>query len=292
MPFIVTLLSDFGSGSPYPAQMKVVLASSCEAMLIDITHDVPRHDIRAGAYLLAAVARTTPAGTVHLAVVDPGVGTTRRPLIIASGGQVFIGPDNGLLLPAANRAGRPRAFEIIAPEILQSVSSSTFHGRDIFAPLAARLVRGTPPQALGCAVEDFVDLTLEAGRRVGNALLGEVLYVDAFGNLITNIPAGELGRDGAVIHLTVGRRRARAAAVRTYGDVARGDIAVVPGSDGLLEIAVREGSAAAHFASGRGAKVQIVLARRGTSPSPMTLAKKEQSGRRAGIGEGDGFADA
>src|SRR3989442_7556138 len=239
--------------------MKAVLASSCEAVLIAITHDVPRHDVRAGAYLLAAVARTTPAGTVHLAVVDPGVGTTRRPLIVASGGQVFIGPDNGLLLPAANRAGRPQAFEIIAPEILQSVSSSTFHGRDIFAPLAARLVRGTPPQTLGRAVEDFVDLTLEGGRRGGNALRGEVLYVDTFGNLITTIPAGELGRDGAVIHLTVRRRPARAAAARTYGDVARGGNAVVPGRDGLLEIALREGNAAAHLSAGPATKVRLVM---------------------------------
>ena len=281
MPVIVTLLSDFGSGSPYPAQMKAILASWCEAVLIDITHDVPRHDVRAGAYLLAAVARTTPAGTVHLAVVDPGVGTTRRPLLVASGGQVFIGPDNGLLLPAAKRVGRPQAFEIIAPEILQSVSSSTFHGRDIFAPLAARLVRGTPPQALGRAVEDFVDLTLEVGRRAGNALRGEVLHVDTFGNLITNIPAGELGRDGTVIRLTVGRRRARAAAARTYGDVARGDIAVVPGSDGLLEIAVREGSAAEHFAAGRATRVRMEMrAPQGSSPT-RTAARRSGLTRRS-----------
>src|SRR3989442_10078717 len=271
MPVIVTLLSDFGSGSPYPAQMKAVLASWCEAVLIDITHDVPRHDVRAGAYLLAAVARTTPAGTVHLAVVDPGVGTTRRPLLVASGGQVFIGPDNGLLLPAAKRVGRPQAFEIIAPEILQSVSSSTFHGRDIFAPLAARLVRGTPPQVLGRAVEDFVDLTLEGGRRVGNALRGEILYADTFGNLITNIPAAEPRREGAGIHLTVGRRRARAAAARTYGDVARGGIAVVPGSDGLLEIAVREGSAAEYFTAGRATRVRMEMrAPQGSSPTRTT----------------------
>ena len=281
MPVSVTLLSDFGSGSPYPAQMKAILASWCEAVLIDITHDVPRHDVRTGAYLLAAVARTTPAGTVHLAVVDPGVGTTRRPLLVASGGQVFIGPDNGLLLPAAKRVGRPQAFEIIAPEILQSVSSSTFHGRDIFAPLAARLVRGTPPQALGRAVEDFVDLTLEVGRRAGNALRGEVLHVDTFGNLITNIPAGELGRDGTVIRLTVGRRRARAAAARTYGDVARGDIAVVPGSDGLLEIAVREGSAAEHFAAGRATRVRMEMrAPQGSSPT-RTAARPSGLTRRS-----------
>src|SRR5207247_7114244 len=144
MPLIVTLLSDFGSGSPYPGQMKAVLASSCDAVFIDITHDIPRHDVRAGAYVLSAVARTTPAGTVHLAVVDPGVGTTRRPLIVASGGQCFVGPDNGLLLPAAKRVGRPHAYVIQAPEILHGVASSTFHGRDLFAPVAAQLVLGTP----------------------------------------------------------------------------------------------------------------------------------------------------
>lgn len=259
MPQIITLLSDFGSSSPYPAEMKAVLASSCEAVCIDITHDVPRHDLRTGAYILSAVARTTPAGTVHLAVVDPEVGTTRRPLIIASGGQFFVGPDNGLLLPAATRLGRPIAFEIIAPEILQGVTSPTFHGRDVFAPAAARLVRGAPPQALGRAIDDFVDLTLGTGRRVGNALRGEVLYVDAFGNLITNIPAGEVRRDGTLIDLTVGRRRTRAAAAQTYADVARGAIAVVSGSDGLLEVAVREGSAATRFSADRGAKVRIVF---------------------------------
>src|SRR5437667_344686 len=123
MPLIITLLSDFGSGSPYPGQMKAVLASSCDAVFIDITHDIPRHDVRAGAYVLSAVARTTPAGTVHLAVVDPGVGTTRRPLIVASGGQCFVGPDNGLLLPAAKRVGRPHAYVIQAPEILGSVAT-------------------------------------------------------------------------------------------------------------------------------------------------------------------------
>src|SRR2546428_7164754 len=111
MPGIVTLLTDFGSSSPYPAEMKAVLASSCEAVLIDITHDVPRHDVRAGAYLLAAVARTTPAGTGPLAVVDPGGGTARRPLILASRGPGVIRPGKGLLLPAGEPARPPRTFQ-------------------------------------------------------------------------------------------------------------------------------------------------------------------------------------
>lgn len=145
---IVTLLSDFGSGSPYPAQMKAAVAGLCHATLIDISHDVRRHDVRMGAYLLASVAPHAPAGTVHLAVVDPGVGTARRPLIVIAGGQFFVGPDNGLLIPAARRVGNPRVFEITAPEILRPDTSTTFHGRDIFAPAAGRLA-GPPARVSG-----------------------------------------------------------------------------------------------------------------------------------------------
>jgi len=259
LPTIITLLSDFGSGSPYPAEMKAVLAGQCEAVLIDITHDVPRHDVRTGAYLLAAVARSTPAGTVHLAVVDPGVGTARRPVVVISGGQSFVGPDNGLLLPAARRVGRPRVYEITAPDIVQASGSSTFHGRDIFAPAVARLARGTPPDALGRPVDRFVDLDLGVGRRTRGALTGTVIYVDAFGNLVTNIPAAALMPDGRPVGVTVGRRRLRAVAARTYGDVPSGRVAVVPNSDGLLEVAVREGSAAARLAAARGSTVTITL---------------------------------
>lgn len=259
MPVIVTLLSDFGSGSPYPAEMKAALVSLCEASLIDITHDVPRHDIRTGAYLLSAVARSTPAGTVHLAVVDPGVGTARRPIIVSSGGQSFVGPDNGLLLPAAKRVGRPRVYEITGPDILQGPVSSTFHGRDIFAPAAARLVQGTPPDALGRTVDAYVDLDLGAGRRRGAALAGEVIYVDAFGNLITNIPAEALVADGRPVAVTVGRRRLRAVSATAYGDVPSGSVAVVPNSDGLLEVAVREGSAASRLSATRGSLVTITV---------------------------------
>lgn len=256
MSVIVTLLSDFGSASPYPAQLKAVLASSCDAVLIDITHDIPRHDVRAGAYVLSAVARTAPAGTVHLAVVDPGVGTARKPLLVSSGGQWFVGPDNGLLLPAARRLGDPRVYEMTAAD-LGGAGSSTFHGRDVFAPAAARLVRGTPADALGRPLKRFVDLDLGTGRREGGALIGEVIYVDAFGNLITNIPASALDADAGSVTLAAGRRRGEALAARTYGDVAPGGLVVVQGSDGLLEVAVREGSAAERLAIGPGATIRI-----------------------------------
>ncbi len=257
MPPIVTLLSDFGNRSPYPAQMKAVLAASCDAVLIDITHDVPRHDLRTGAYLLAAVAQTTPAGTVHLAVVDPGVGTARRPLVVVGGGQFFVGPDNGVLLPAARRLGPPRAYEITAPALTRGAGSATFHGRDIFAPAAARLAAGALPEGLGRPVAEFTDLDLGAGRREGTVLAGEVIYVDAFGNLITSISSSLLASDGTPVRVMVGHKRSPATAARTYGEVAAGRVVVVPASDGLLEVAVREGSAAERFAASRGAPVRI-----------------------------------
>lgn len=189
--------------------------------------------------------------------MDPGVGTTRKPILVVSGGQFFVGPDNGLLVPAATRIGRPQVFEITADEILQRATTSTFHGRDIFAPVAARVAGGTPPDALGHAVEAFVDLTLPTGRRDGNALLGEVLYIDAFGNLITSIPATALPADPRV-QLVIGNQRSHANAATTYGDVVRGAVAIVAGSDGLLEVAVREGSAAQRFHARPGSPVRII----------------------------------
>ena len=263
MPAIVTLLSDFGSRSPYPAQMKAVLAGSCDAVFIDITHDVPRHDVRTGAYLLAAVAPTTPAGTVHLAVVDPGVGTARHPLIVTGGGQFFVGPDNGLLLPAAKRLGGPQVFHMNAQGIGGGKVSPTFHGRDLFAPAAARLVAGAPPQRLGRPTTEFVDLDLGASRKNGAAVIGHVIYVDGFGNLITTIPSSTLVADGRSVRVVVGRKRSTATLERTYGDAAPGRVVVVPGSDGLVEVAVREGSAAEHFAASQGTSVRIeALARK------------------------------
>jgi S-adenosylmethionine hydrolase len=271
------LLSDFGSSSHYPAQMKAVLAASCDAVFIDITHDVPRHDLRTGAYLLAAVAPTTPAGTVHLAVVDPGVGTARRPLIVTGGGQFFVGPDNGLLLPAAKRLGPPRVYEIDARDVAGDRVSTTFHGRDLFAPVAACLVAGTPPSKLGRLTAEFVDLDVGAAHQNGTALSGRVIYVDAFGNLITTIASSAVAADGRPVRVIVGRKRSAATVQRTYGDVAAGGVVVVPGSDGLLEVAVREGSAAEHFAASLGTSVRIEGAHRSNRGNRRNRAKVDHA---------------
>jgi S-adenosylmethionine hydrolase len=254
---VVTLLSDFGSASPYPGQMRSVLAARTDATLVDISHDVPRHDVRTGAYLLRAVAAHALAGTVHLAVVDPGVGTARRPLIVRSGGQDFVGPDNGLLLPAARRVGIPRVFVITDERLLRGAGSQTFHGRDLFAPAAALLAAGTPPGALGVPAPEAVELHLGAGRREGRTLIGTVAYVDPFGNVITDIPAGLLPPAGRGVEVRLGRRRLRATVRSTYGEAARGRLVVVPGSDDLVEVALREGDAAARLGARPGAAVTI-----------------------------------
>jgi S-adenosylmethionine hydrolase len=193
---------------------------------------------------------------VHLAVVDPGVGTQRRPLIVAAGGQWFVGPDNGLLMPAAHRLGSARAYEITAPDIIRAGVSPTFHGRDIFAPAAARLARGAPPDALGGAVGECAGLDFGTGHQEGPALVGRIIYVDAFGNLVTNIPA-ELLSTGMAVRLAVGRRTANGATAGTYGDVSAGTVAAVRGSDGFVEVAVREGSARIRFDAACGSPVRI-----------------------------------
>ncbi len=257
---LLTLLSDFGSRSPYPAAMKAVVAARVSARLVDISHDVRRQDIREGAFLLASVAPWCPAGTVHLAVVDPGVGTARRALAVASGGQYFVGPDNGLLIPAARRVGTPRAYGLSDDVGLPSISS-TFHGRDLFAPAAARLLSGEPPSRLGLPVGDPVDLSLPRGGRRGGVLAGEIIYVDPFGNLVTSIP-GTLVEPEEGFRLRTRRGSWRLRRRATYGDAARGDLVLVSGSEGLLEIAVREGDAAARTGLRAGSRVELHAVRK------------------------------
>ncbi len=252
---LLTLLSDFGSRSPYPAAMKAVVAARVEVRFLDISHDVRRHDVREGAFLLAAVAPFCPAGTVHLAVVDPGVGTARRPLVVASGGQCFVGPDNGLLLPAARRLGQPRAFHL-DPAVALPSASSTFHGRDLFAPAAARLLLGEPPARVGRPIDDPVELPAPQGERRGEVVRGQVLYVDPFGNLITNIPV-ELAAPHEVFTLRTARGAWPLRLRATYGSGTRGELLLVPGSEGLLEIAVREGSAAARTGLRAGSALRL-----------------------------------
>jgi S-adenosylmethionine hydrolase len=252
-PPIVTLLTDFGAGSGYPAQVKgVLLRALPEVRIVDLSHDVPAFDVLAGALLLEACVPAFPAGAVHLAVVDPGVGTARRPVcVVDPEGRRFVGPDNGLFTPFLGEGSRVRLLS--APGVVPSPASATFHGRDLFAPVAAWLASGGEPTLLGPEVADPARLDWPRASRRGDELHGATLAADLFGNLVTSIRASDL--DGAVTSSWVGDRRARW--VRTFGEGAKGELLALVGSGGRVEIAVREGSAAARLGAARGLPVRL-----------------------------------
>lgn len=253
----VTLTTDIGWA--YAAQMKAALAHGApRAVVVDVTHEVPRHAIAEGAFLLAHVAPQFPAGSVHVAVVDPGVGGARDPIAVATrDGSFLVGPDNGVLHPAAERMGTRAVVELqralLAP---RGPSSATFEGRDVFAPAAARLAGGTRLSSLGSSHE-LHPLRLPRATKDGAAIEGEVLYVDPFGNAITNIP-GPAVPSRQTVALRVGRGRVRRVPLRrTYEDAARGTALVLVSSFGLVEVAVREGSAAERFGLSRRVSVRL-----------------------------------
>jgi S-adenosylmethionine hydrolase len=253
---LFTLTTDFGAGSGYPAQMKGVLLSAAPgAVVVDVSHDVPRHDVLAGALLLEACLPWFPGEAIHLAVVDPGVGTSRRALCVSGVvGRALLAPDNGLVTPFLVEGAR--AHEILPGRAVGPPRSATFHGRDLFAPAAAWLARGGDPSELGPIVADPVRLPWPAVVRRGRELVGEALAADPFGNVVTSIREADLG-GAAVVEAHAGRYRVRW--VRTYGEGSPGELLALVGSGGRVEIAVREGSAAAVLGAVRGATVRLVL---------------------------------
>jgi S-adenosylmethionine hydrolase len=243
---IITLITDFGTVDGYVGEMKGVLYSLApDAEVVDITHDVPPQDVERGRLTVARVWRRYPAGTVHLVVVDPGVGSTRAGLAVESDGRFLVGPDNGVLSPALLVPGA-RVVELHVPP----AASHTFHGRDVFAPAAAALARGDSLDGFAPATAPIVRRTPEAIRRADGAIEGEVILVDRFGNAMTNL----IARPGATI--VVGPRRFRVQ--RTYADVVSGEALALVGSSGFVEIAVRDGSAAAMLGLTRGYRVTLV----------------------------------
>jgi len=246
---IITILTDFGSSDSYVAEVKAALLSYAPgATLVDVSHAVSPGDVRAGQYLLHRSWGRFPIGTVHLAVVDPGVGTPRRALAAQISGHRFVGPDNGLLsiLPDDTR--------YVSLPVLRD-ASPTFHARDVFAPAAARLAVGARLEELGPVVTDRIALPLPGPRVEDGLLVGEILHVDRFGSLVSNVPCEALIR-GA--HVTVAGG-AVGALRRTFGDVERGHPVAYCGSGGTVEIAVRDGSAAELLGAGVGAAVTAQL---------------------------------
>ena len=246
MGSLITLLTDFGISDSYVAEVKGVLLTALpDATLVDVTHQVPPGDLRAGQYLFTRAWRRFPAGTVHLVVVDPGVGTARRALAAQAAGHCFVAPDNGLL---SSLSGDATFVSLPIPP----AAAPTFHARDVFAPAAARLALGTPLDDLGDEVSDPLRVPLPEPRLDGVAWLGEVVYIDRFGTLVSNLPAIDVepGVRIVVEGNDVGSLR------RTFGDVEPGQLVAYAGSGGDVEIAVRGGSAARLLGVGVGAEVR------------------------------------
>jgi S-adenosylmethionine hydrolase len=264
--FPLAIITDFGYRDHYAGAMKGVIASIApSAAVIDITHGIPAQSIVSGAIALRESWAFFPARTVFLAVVDPGVGGPRAPIAIETGaGARLVGPDNGLLWPAASQAGIKRIVKLTSTRHRLNHVSATFHGRDIFAPAAAYLWRGTPISALGPALRASSIVQLELPRPVDSArkLRGEVIYVDGFGNLVSNIDRRAAEQFGARFrHKSLSVRIGGGAAMRlfnAYGDAPKGAPLATFGSFGLLEVAVRDGNAATYFGAGPGSSVSVV----------------------------------
>ena len=250
---VITLTSDFGLHDGYVAAMKgAMLAIAPDATLMDVSHRVPPQDVASGAYVLSTAYRYFPTGTVHLAVVDPGVGSARRAIVVDTSEYLFVGPDNGLFSAVFEREMKWKVVEIRNTAFFSPAVSPTFHGRDIFGPVAAHLSNGVPAEELGPPVADPNRLDLWKVHPYGNEVVGRIVHVDGFGNAISNLGRQHVG-DGEV-RVRIGKTMFDGIS-RTYADVPEGEALVLYGSEDTLEVAINGGNAARKLGLRRGDRV-------------------------------------
>jgi S-adenosylmethionine hydrolase len=238
---VITLLTDFGTADYFVGAMKgAILSVNRQAIIADITHEVPPQDIQSAAFSLLAAYNTFPAGTIHVAVVDPGVGSARRKIIVSAGGHFFVGPDNGLFTYIYDRESSCEIFHVTAEKYFRQPTSTTFHGRDIFAPVAAALSTGVEVEAFGAKVNDEVRLENSLVPEVKNGRVeGRIIHIDRFGNCITNITRDVFDVGNLVINgETISKFR------EYYADSDRNELFAIWGSAGFLEISMNGSSAA------------------------------------------------
>ena len=256
---VIALLSDFGTRDHYAGTMKGVMLSICpDATLVDITHEVPPHDVLDGALQLAAAARYFPAGTIFLAVVDPGVGSSRRGIAAEAGDYRFVAPDNGVLTAVLREWAPKKIVELTERRYARPTVSRTFEGRDRFAPAAGWLAKGIQLTALGRPAPDYHHLDIPAPQIGDTSIAGEVLRVDRFGNLVTNIDrkSFEAAARSAKMQVTAGGHVV-GRLVATYADIQAGEICALFGSTDHLELAANSESAAERLGLTRGAVVEV-----------------------------------
>lgn len=244
MSRIITLTSDFGLADHYVGSMKgVILGINNDVVIVDISHEIPKYDIVRAALLIGNFYAYFPKDTIHVVVVDPGVGSERKPIAIESEQGIFVGPDNGVFSLILEQ--ECSVYDISNPDFMLKDISSTFHGRDIFAPAAAHLSRGADINQIGGELSSPKLISINKPQVLESEIIGEVIYKDSFGNLITNIPGEMINEESQIIiddHIidTV---------ASSYNDVSSGDVLAIIGSSGFLEIAVNQGSASEHIKS-------------------------------------------
>ena len=256
----ISLTSDFGLKDPYVAEIKAVILTICPtASIIDVTHEVEKFSIRTGAFMLASVAPYFPKGTVHTAIVDPDVGTPRRPIIVETSQGFFVGPDNGLMMIAAEAQGIKQTRVIENKRLMLPYISNTFHGRDVFAPAAAHIANGSPLEEFGSKITDAVKPEFALVTRNRGSLEGEVLHVDDFGNIITNLPGKEIaGFEERLVQVEFPPHPPRQIKIsKAYADVDPQEPLALIGSHGYLEIALNRGNAARAFSVKTGNKITL-----------------------------------
>jgi S-adenosyl-L-methionine hydrolase (adenosine-forming) len=259
---MITLLTDFGTADYFvPAVKGVILSVNPHVQVVDLTHEVPAQDIASGAFTLGACYHNFPAGTVHVAVVDPGVGSERRAIVAQVGGHLFVGPDNGIFSYVYAREAAVRVFHAAREEFFRRPASPTFHGRDVFAPLAAWLSRGLSPEAVGPEIADYVRAGLPKPVITGARTQGSVIHIDRFGNCVTNFTERELTPAQAVTgaSLLVGGRRVAQFGTHFAQAARRDELMAYLGSAGYWEVALWHDSAAERLGVGRGAEAVLHL---------------------------------
>ena len=259
---VITLLTDFGARDYFVGAMKgVILSINPRATIVDLTHEIPPQDIHAAAFNLLACYKDFPAGTIHLAVVDPGVGSNRRPILVETGDQFFIGPNNGLFSWIIDREREFTAWQIANEQLFRKPVSSTFHGRDVFAPVAGALSIGVPPESCGAAFLDLVALERLTPRQTENGFEGSVIHIDRFGNCITNFTAEHIDEERIAAGAKLIVNDKEVSSIRKFFADQSGpknELFMLVGSAGFVEIASQNASAAAILSAKRGDAVLLV----------------------------------